>query len=133
MLQNHQQQILYSSHCLLTPPIPFSPSSTQPNTLYSTCMWAPHPFFLAEMEFFTTMQKSIALFHHLNRTSVVFFIQFAIAPLFYFSVFVLSRGSLHTSHLSYLTYTLMRIPWLCIKKQKTKKQQHYSNFVLQYM
>ncbi len=59
MLQNHQQQILYFSHCLLTPPIiPFSPPSAQPNTLYTTCgHLIPQTFLFSgcniEMELFT--------------------------------------------------------------------------------
>ncbi len=57
----HTKSCIPPMHCLLTPPIPFSPSSAQPNTLYTT--W----------KFFTTRKVSIYLlflcFITLNRTS----------------------------------------------------------------
>ncbi len=62
-------------HCLLTPPIPFSPSSAQPNILYTTCgHLIPQTLLFSgcntKMEFFTTMQKLSTV----NSSSICFII-----------------------------------------------------------
>ncbi len=120
--------IINNKSCI--PPTVFSPHpSPSPRHPHNQILFIPHvgtsshkhSFFLDVIPKWNSLPLEVVnLCHLLNRTSVVFLFNnynYLISrSLFVIIILFLSRGSLHTSHLSYLTYTLLHtINWLCIK------------------